>query len=252
MANHMKKKKLNLDTRVNAFQKKIGFKFENEKHLISALTHTSLFYQNQTPGTPIFERLEFFGDAVVNLAICEKLYITFPNANEGMLSKFRSTLVSKKILSLIARKLGIPKFVMMVPLEPGRDNQNNTKLFSDVLEALIGAIYLDQGYPRVRQFVWTHWKTYLSEKKISKLDPNPKSSLQEITQKIFRALPIYQTKSAKTGFSARVSIQKNLTAKGIGPSKQEAEADAAGVLLKKLRGRKTYLPFFKPVKKAKI
>ena len=244
----MKKKIPVLDRHLQICQKKIGIRFKNPKHLAAALTHTSMFNQNKMKGVPAFERLEFFGDAVLNLAICEKIFWTFPNANEGLLSRFRSTLVSKKILCLIAKKLSIHKFVIMTPLENENKLHLDSKLFSDVLEALIGAIYVDRGLKDARAFVWKHWKPYFNEKKIVKLDPNPKSTLQEVVQKIFHVLPVYQTSPAKIGFSAKVSIGRKFSAKGTGISKQNAEASAAEALLKKLIARKTYTSFFKKAK----
>lgn len=234
-------KQRNPRERIKQVEKSLGIKFKSARHVLGALMHTSLLNQTQAPDTPVFERLEFFGDSVLNVAICEKLLSEFPNVNEGTLSRLRSTLVSKKILNRIAKKLSIGKFVMIAPNDY---HHANSKLLSDTLEALIGAIYFDRGFRQAREFVWKNWDTYFDQKKLAQLDPNPKSTLQEIAQKVFRVLPTYHTKPAKNGFSATVSIQKKFSGKGIGISKQEAEANAAESLLKKLRTKKIYSKFF--------
>ncbi len=220
-----------------ALQKTLKLKFRKPSHLVDALVHTSFTSALPEDGPPAYERLEFFGDSILNFAICDKLYHSFPEDDDGALSQLRSMLVSKKMLSRIAKKLRLEKFIVSQESDP-RNIAENSKLLADSLEALIGAIYLDRGLKTVCEFVWKNWKDYFDTKKLNRLNPNPKSALQEIVQKIFKMLPSYETKpEKKNGFAAVVSVQKKYRGKGKGLSKQEAEEEAAQNLLAVLRKR---------------
>ncbi|MBI4388465.1 MAG: ribonuclease III [Candidatus Omnitrophica bacterium] len=224
--------------RLRELQKIIGVRFHKEKGLISALAHTCC--RNRPDQALTFERLEFFGDALLNFAICEKLFHKFPQANEGLLSRLRSTLVSKKVLLRVAKTLKLRHFLITQGNGVIQDLANS-KLLSDLLEAVIGAIFLDRGLTHVQKFVWKHWERYFDEKKLIRLDPNPKSTLQELSQKFFHVLPIYEVKLLrKTGFQASVRILKKMMGSGKGLSKQAAEEEAALKLVRKLKSKKTY------------
>ena len=235
-----------LSRKIRAVQKALRIKFNHHHDLIAALTHSS--YRNEkfdALGTdfPDYERLEFFGDAILNFAICEKLFKLYPESDEGDLSKLRSILVSKKLLAKIARKLTLGRHLNLAKGQKNLPVSYRQKLLSDALEALIGAIYLDRGLRTIQTFIWRHWAPYFNEKKLLLLDPNPKSTLQEYTQKTYQKLPIYHTAPAKRGFTATVVIQKHLSGKGTGASKREAEAKAAQALLSKLKRTKRYVRF---------
>lgn len=223
-------------------QKILKIKFRKPERLVGALTHSSLQISGQD--CP-YERLEFFGDAVLNFVICEELFLRFPKANEGTLSRLRSTLVSRKILAKIAKKLLIHRFVLISEFHQNGKLFQNLKLLADTLEAIVGAIYLDRGFNTVCKFVSENWDSYFDEKKIRELDPNPKSTLQEMVQKIFKMLPVYIIKPMRNGFRAQAIIKKGLSANGTGLSKQEAEVEAAQNLLRKLKTKKVYSRFWK-------
>ncbi len=226
-----------------SLQRKIKIKFKRPKRFISALIHSS--YKNENPHATQsdYERLEFFGDSILNFAICEKLYHLFPDANEGFLSRLRSVLVSKRILVRIARQLSLGKFIVVGKGERRQNFSHQIKLLADTLESLIGAIYLDRGLYTARAFVWRSWAPFLDEKKLSRLEPNPKGALQEFTQKTYHSLPKYTTQHHRRGFHSTVSITGGAHAQGIGSSKQEAETQAAQALLKKMkRGRRKTRP----------
>ncbi len=234
---------------VRALEKILKVRFKNSKKLASAVIHTSFTHHGEKSH---YERFEFFGDAILNFVICEKLFSEFPDANEGTLSRLRSTLVSRKILSRIAKKLLLNRFVMISENERKEKRHQNAKLLADTLEAVIGAVYLDRGFKIVCEFILRNWDGYFDEKRLRNLDPNPKSTLQEMVQKIFRILPHYQTKPHRDGFSATVSAKKGLSAKGTGTSKQEAEAEAAQNLIRKIKARKSYSRFWKSDSKSVI
>lgn len=226
------------------FQKKIKIRFRNKRNLKSAFTHPSYDHENFLEIRTDFERLEFFGDSILNFAICEKLFDLFPNASEGSLSRLRSILVSKKILSRISKKLGLWNLTLFGRNEGSLKDPFRMKLLADILESLIGAIYLERGMKPARAFVWKYWNPYFNARRLLELDPNPKSTLQEFTQKFYRALPNYQIKPAKNGFVCKIKLPSRIMGMGKGTSKQESEEQAAQALLAKLKKKKTYSGFF--------
>ncbi|MBI4372405.1 MAG: ribonuclease III [Candidatus Omnitrophica bacterium] len=223
-------------------EKTIGFKFKRKELLQAALNHP--FYQSagQTLQTSEdFQRLEFLGDSILNSFIAGKLYHLFPKANEGMLSRLRSILVSRKLLARIARSLKLRTFLLLGKRKQKQLESNQEKILADTLEALIAAIYFDRGEKSVQRFLIKYFDPYFDPKKLFQLDPNPKSALQEYSQKKFGGLPIYQVRPAKNqkSFLALVTISGKKKAKGEGRTKQEAESQAAAALLKKLRIKRT-------------
>jgi len=230
---------------IKRIQKKIKIRFKHPGKLAFALIHASYPGQaHREKHAMTYERLEFFGDAILNFIICQELYRRFPNANEGALSRLRSTLVSRKVLSLIARRMSLKKFILLGKEEKHQAGYQS-KLITDALEALIGVMYQDRGLAVTKQFIIKHWHPYLNQKKIYQVDPNPKSTLQEISQRLFHHLPHYTTQPNQNGFQATVRLQRQMMGKGNGKSKQEAEAEAAQDLLKKFRTRKSYSRFWK-------
>lgn len=223
--------------RAKALQKVLRLKFRNLKRLSDALTHTSAANIPEGESSP-YQRLEFFGDAILNFVICEKLYHMLPDADEGTLSRMRSALVSKKMLARIAQTLTLGRFIITGSNE--KNELRHPKMLADTLEALISTVYFDHGLGTSREFICKHWLPYFDERKIARLDPNPKSTLQEIVQKTFRILPHYETTPALKGFTAVVSCGTKLRGKGKGHSKKEAEEKAAVDLLKKLKGKKRH------------
>ena len=212
-----------------------GFRFSNPKLLEGALTHPS--YRNEHPPLklPDFDRLEFFGDAILNFVICCELFDTFPEANEGILSRFRSTLVSQKILARVAREVKLGRWIKLGQgLKREKGNQKS-KILTDAFEALIAAIYEDQGLAAAKEFILKHLGPYLNPRRILRLDPNPKSTLQELSQKQWKKLPEYSWKSTRQGIRVEVRIGRKYRAQVTGKNRRELEEKAARELLRKLR-----------------
>jgi len=240
-----KPKRLNaLALALEKFQKKIKIRFYSKRHLMSAFIHPSFDHENPSGRKSNFERLEFFGDSILNFAVCEKLFEMFPNASEGSLSRLRSILVSRKILSRISKKMELWKLTLFGRNEQFLKDPYRTKLLADILEAFIGALYLDRGLKTARLFIWKYWQPYFNERKLFELDPNPKSTLQEFTQRFYRALPNYQIKPVKNGFLCKIKLPNRAVGIGKGFSKQESEEQAAQALIVKLKKRKNYSGFF--------
>ena len=212
-----------------------GFTFSNPKLLEAALTHPS--YRNEHPHSrlPDFDRLEFFGDAILNYVICCELIETFPEANEGILSRFRSTLVSKKILARVAGEIRLGKFLKVGRSLAGDKGPQHSKILADSLEALIAAIYEDQGLPEAREFIVKHLSSYINPRRLLRLDPNPKSTLQELSQKQWKKIPEYSWKATRQGIRVEVRIGRKYRVAVTGKNRKDLEEKAGRELLRKLR-----------------
>lgn len=203
----------------------------------AALTHPS-FRNEQAFGKELedFDRLEFLGDSILNEIICQKLFTTFPEADEGMLSKLRSILVSQRILSRVAKSLKLKKVLLI-----GKSLRHNfkgpleTKILTDTLEALFAAIFFDHGRARIESFILKHFKNYFDPKLLFRLDPNPKSTLQEITLKKWQKLPEYKHVYSTKGVKTTVSIGRKRKGVGFHAIKKESELKAARALIQLLR-----------------
>lgn len=233
MAKRMKKRR---ETKALASQKKFPLKFRSLALLESALQHPSYRNENSPrPDLQNFDRLEFFGDSVLNYVICRKIFKTFPDADEGILSRLRSILVSRRILSRITKELRFTKFIRL-----GKSLQNQpeflkSKVFADTFEALIAAHYFDQGFEKTEKFILKCFHGYFDAKKLLRLDPNPKSTLQELSQKYWQKLPIYTSENASGTVKTTVSLGRLKQASALGRTRQESEEKAARILLRSLR-----------------
>lgn len=211
-------------------------RFKNAKLLGAALHHPS--YRNENTSQKFcddFDRMEFFGDTVLNFVICRKLYKTFPQADEGLLSRLRSILVSRKILSRIAREIGFTKQLKLGRGLAEQDDFSKAKIYADGFEAYIAAHYFDQGLERTEKFLLKCFHGYFDIKKLFRLDPNPKSTLQELSQRHWQKLPTYESQPAEGGVFTVVSINRLKKAKALGRNRQESEENAARLLIRRLR-----------------
>ncbi len=228
---------------LNGLEKKLGTKFRKTELIRAALSHPS--YRNEFPELselPCFQRLEFLGDAILNYFIARRLYALFPKANEGQLSRLRSILVSRKMLARVAKTIRLGQFLKLGKIDREGAAFAQDKFLADSFEALIAAIYFDRGSRTTDQFLEKFFHPYLNEKKLFRLDPNPKSTLQELIQKDYHILPTYHSIGKhKNLFSAAVAIAEKLKTTGKGRTLREAEADAAGKLILKLKLRKRKL-----------
>lgn len=212
-----------------------GLSFSNPKLLDAALTHPS--YRNEHPHLRLadFDRLEFFGDSILNYVVCCELYRILPEANEGILSRFRSTLVSGKILARVAQQIKLGRFMKLGEGLKKDHGLHQTKILADVLEALIAALYEDQGLARAREFILRHLGPYMNPRRLLRLDPNPKSTLQEFSQKQWRTVPEYRWKPLRHGIRVEVRIGRRYRVAVTGKSRRQLEEKAAHELLRKLR-----------------
>ena len=217
---------------------KLSQYFTNLSLLSEALIHRS--YLNEHKHIPASnERLEFLGDAVLELVITEDLYDHFPDKPEGDLTALRSSLVKTSTLGQVAAKLGVGESLKMSKGEADGGGRTNLSLLANTLEAVIGALYLDQGLPQVSRFISDHILPLLPDIIAHRLYQDFKSSLQETGQAQGLPAPHYQVISAtgpdhKRQFIVTVSLHDQVLGQGTGPTKQAAETSAARAALEKL------------------
>ncbi len=220
-------------------QKIIGTKFENLELLQQALTHRS--YLNEHPSSKLGhnERLEFLGDAVLELTVTEHLYRAFPQSPEGALTNFRAALVNAKMLSEISRSLGVEDYLALSKGET-RDAKGKARqiILANAFEAIVGAIYMDQGLEASRVFVERIVMPELPRILSEHLYVDPKSRLQEASQDQLGVTPTYKVLEESgpdhdKQFVVGVYIGAEQIATGKGTSKQEAQLAAAARAVKK-------------------
>ncbi|HVO28778.1 MAG TPA: ribonuclease III [Candidatus Paceibacterota bacterium] len=221
-------------------EKKLGAKFRNGDLLVEALTHRS--YLNEYPRwrLPHNERLEYLGDAVLELLVSEELFDRFPEQPEGQLTVLRAALVNYQILARVAERIGLQDFIMMSRGERKDTGRAREVILANAIEAVIGAMYVDQGLEKVRVFVKKNVMNNLDEVLKTKSYKDAKSELQEVVQEKLKLTPTYAVldesgPAHQRTFKMGVYFNGKLIASGNGPSKQEAEVEAAKNALAKYR-----------------
>lgn len=221
-----------------AAERVLGIKIKNLDLYISAFTHRSYLNEHRSFPLPHNERLEFLGDAVLELAATEHLYRTYPYS-EGELTNFRSALVNYKMLSEIADRLGLEEFLLMSRGEAKDTGRARQVILANAFEAVVGAIYLDVGFEPAADFINREVLRELPSIIATGQYVDPKSKLQEIVQERKGVTPTYGVVS-ETGpdhnkeFVVAVYVQQAEAGRGTGPSKQEAEISAAENALKNM------------------
>jgi ribonuclease-3 len=219
--------------------------FHDPALLEQAFVHRSYVNENRKAAMQDNERLEYLGDAVLELAITEHLFHLFPEKKEGELTSLRSALVRKEHLSSVAKTLKLGTHLKLSHGEEVSGGREKDYLLANALEAIIGAMYLDQGYGACQSFLTKHLLPGLDAILKHELHIDPKSAFQEFTQEELKITPRYEVLS-QTGpdhdktFTVAALLGEKLIAKGKGSSKQKAEEDAAKAAIAKLR--KQYFP----------
>ena len=211
-------------------QKKIKVKFKNLDLLIKSLTHKSFDTKNNN------EKIEFLGDRVLGLVIAKKLLEIYPDEKEGILDKKFASLVNKKTCLEIAKKIDLEKYIYVFNPK-NKKIKIEDKVIADSLEALIGAIYLDQGFNMTEKFILNQWSEHILASVVTQIDA--KTKLQEYSLKIFKNLPIYKLIS-NTGprhkplFKVTVKLKNTRLFTAQGNSKKDAEQNAASLCLESI------------------
>jgi ribonuclease III len=216
---------------LNKLEQLIGVKFKDKELLKKSLIHKS---HNNSDNN---EKLEFLGDRVLGLSLAKTLLKIYPNEKEGIIDKKFANLVNKKTCLQIAKKLDLGNFI-----QTGNSykklNKSEDKILSDGLEALLGAIYLDQGMSVVEKFILNNWKEHLDKSSVTEIDA--KTQLQEYSLKKYKTLPVYTIKKQSGPhhnpiFNVEVQIKDSKKFFAKGTSKKNAQQNAAKKLLLDLK-----------------
>jgi ribonuclease-3 len=214
------------------FEEAAGISFNDLGLLRQAFTHRSYLNEHRGEATGHNERLEFLGDAVLELVSTHFLYIKYPDKNEGDLTAYRAALVNATTCAEVATELGMNDYLLLSRGEAKDTGRARGVLLANAFEALIGAIYIDQGYDAARAFLHAHLLPKIDEIVKKRLWQDAKSTLQEKSQEAHGVTPSYAV-IEETGpdhdkqFIVGVYLSEKLIAKGSGKSKQEAEQSAA-------------------------
>ncbi len=214
--------------------------FKDQQLITTALTHRSALNENISTATESNERLEYLGDAVLELATSEFLFEKFPDRPEGDLTAFRSALVRTTTLAQAATELGFGEKLYMSKGEEAGGGRTNEGLLANTFEAVIGALYLDQGFEAVKTFLQNNLFPKFDEIYDKKLYKDPKSLLQELVQAQGHNTPDYEVIKEEGPdhdkvFTIQVVIDGQITATGQGKSKQNAQQDAAKQAIEKFQ-----------------
>ena len=222
----------------SSLERKFNLKFKNKDFLIQAFTHRS--YLNENPDFYLMhnERLEFLGDAVIELVVTEYLFKKYPEKPEGELTNWRAALVNAKMLSEIARKLDFNDFLLLSKGEAKETGKARQYILANTFEAFVGSLYIDKGYEACQKFIENNVISELPRIIKNRLFKDAKSLFQEKAQEKFGTTPTYKVlrewgPDHAKHFIIGVFLRSKLMAEGEGSSKQEAEEAAAKKALEK-------------------
>lgn len=231
------------ESKIKELEKHIGYSFKNIDNLILALTHSS--YANETRKLNIKsnERVEFLGDAILNVVVSDYLYRNYTDMPEGELTRIRANTVCESSLVSCAKNINLGDYLLLGKGELHTGGRNRPSILADAYESVIGAIFLDGGIKKAREFILRDLKNTITEAISGELFTDYKTSLQEELQKNGNCSIIYSVIKEKGPdhdkiYVIEVIANNNLRGVGIGKSKKEAEQNAAKDALEKLNWRK--------------
>jgi ribonuclease III len=237
----------NWSSRLSLFAEELGYEDHPLTTLEVAFTHRTYAHESKDP-VPDNQRLEFLGDAVIGLAVADRLMTTSPELNEGQLSKARARLINAKMLAEVAHENGLDPLLRIGKGEPNMGESAREARLADAFESLIGALYLDLGFEKACAWVWE----ILSVKHEGFQQKSPlisaKSRLQLWAHQKYKLTPVYESRALSPDlkradlFEATVSLLGHLLGAGEGPSKKEAEQHAAERALLNIDENKLTLP----------
>jgi len=223
-------------------QRELAYAFRDPALLRLAVTHPSIAHEQGGP-LETNQRLEYLGDAVLQLVLSQELYDKFPAFGEGPLTKARAKLVNRRTLADHARQLGLGKYLIVSKGEELHGGRERPTALADAFEALLGAVFLDGGFEAARGFILRRFGAAFERLDVIPILENPKGELQELLQSVSSEAPVYDVLSATGPDHDRIfecTVQHNglELARGRGKSKQAAESEAALSALKNLREQK--------------
>lgn len=221
----------------NELEKCLDYQFKNKDLIIEALTHKSYkkVFNN--------ERLEYLGDAVLNLIVGEFLFNKFPTSNEGELSKIRASLVNEKGFTKLAIAINLGDYIYLSEAEDRNQGRKKASILSDAFEAIMGAIYIESGLVVLKPMILKLLDENYEEINLNELFSDYKTALQEVTQAKFGAIPVYKLESAigpdhEKEFELSLWINDKHYATAKGKSKKLAQQASAKIVLDQLQGKK--------------
>jgi len=228
---------------VALIQQRIHYQFQQVKHLEIALTHSSCANE-AADGREHNERYEFLGDAVLELCVTQQLFERFPQSREGELTRLRARLVSKPSLAALAREMGLDGFLLLGKGEESQGGRQRPSLLANVFEAVLGGIYLDGGMEAACAWVQLVFATHWPDSPLPETGRDNKSLLQERTQQVFKARPVYTLLDSRGPehekvFEVQLTLPDGRVVRSAGSSMKKAEQSAAGealALLEKANG----------------
>jgi len=220
-----------------AVQQVLGVSFNDPSLLRQALIHGSFSNENPAVAPVPNERLEFLGDAILDLVVATRLYLDYPHFSEGEMTKLRAVLVRGDTLARIARGIGLGNYLYLGKGEDATDGRNKAANLAGALEAVIGAVYLDQGLEMVTDFIQRLFDAELVKAASKRSDANYKSELQELLQAREQRAPSYHIIETSgpdhdKRFTVEVRLGDTVLGKGSGKNKKAAETAAAETVLK--------------------
>jgi ribonuclease III len=227
-----KEEERNIEEDLARLEQIVGHTFADRSHLLSAITHRSYLNEHREATQEHNERLEFLGDAVLELVVTDYLYRTYQDKPEGELTAIRAALVNTTSLSDASLKLGVNEFLLMSKGEAKDTGRARQYILANVFESLIGAIYLDHGYAAAREFIADQLFARTEEIISKRLWQDAKSRFQELAQEHVGVTPTYETLSQEGPdhdrvFTVGVFLNREKVGEGAGRAKQEAEQAAA-------------------------
>ena len=231
---------MTVENRLKELEKKIGYTFREPALLKQALMHSSYTNEKHLPKYQCNERLEFLGDAVLELVSSEYLYLNSPHTPEGELTKTRASMVCEPSLALCARDIGLGDYLLLGKGEEATGGRHRDSVTSDAMEALIGAVYLDGGFTSAKEFIHRFVLTDLEDKK---LFYDSKTILQEMVQAEKLGTITYRLVKTEgpdhnKSFHTEVLIGNKVSGKGVGRTKKASEQQAAYEAILSLRREK--------------
>ena len=224
---------------IKEFQQKIGYHFSDEKLLMQALTHSSYANEKHMKKLSDNERLEFLGDAVLEIISSDFLFNSYQDKPEGELTKLRASIVCEPTLAICAREIGLGDYLRLGKGEDQTGGRGRKSILSDALEAVIGAIYLDGGFANAKEFVLTYILTDIEHKQ---LFYDSKTILQEVVQgeheQLTYVLIHEEGPDHNKSFTVQARIGKRVIGSGSGHTKKAAEQEAAYQALLSIRAEK--------------
>lgn len=227
---------------IEELEKIAGYCFKNKKNLLLALTHSSYANEKRNEGLSSNERLEFLGDAVLNIVISDYIYKNRPKLSEGEMSKTRASIVCESALMKCAENIKLGSFIMLGRGEENTGGRQRASILSDAFEALIGAIYIDGGLEEASKFIFKAMEELISHMDKSEVFIDYKTNLQEVIQKDGEEKISYQILEEKgpdhnKEFIVQLTVGDKVMGSGSGKSKKEAEQNAAKAALAKLKAK---------------